>query len=126
LSAAERIRRHAGLDRPGDETAVTVSAAASVSGGPAEIEAATADFVDALDSFNRQLNGEFPAAMSSGESGVVPRDVAYAVAEVVRMLRAFGADHSAWVVETAWLAVLAGDVDDVGEHIALEEAARRE
>jgi hypothetical protein len=89
LSAVERIRRHAGLEQSGDESALTVSAA-SDSGNPAEVEAATADFVDALDSFNGEFNGEFPSAMSSGESDVVPRGVAYAVAEVVRMLRASG------------------------------------
>jgi hypothetical protein len=125
LSAAERIRRHAGPDQPSDETALTVSAA-SDRGSPAEVEAATADLVDALDSFNRELNGEFPSKMSSGESDVVPRDVTYAVAEAARMLRDSGADRSAWAVEIAWLAVLAGDVDDVREHVALEEAARRE
>jgi hypothetical protein len=125
LSATERLRWHAGLDdRTFDETALTVSAA-TVRGRPAEVEAATADFVDALDSFNRELNGESPSSELSGLD-VVPVGVAYAVAEVARMLRDSGANHSAWVVETAWLAVLAGDVDDVREHVALEAAARRE
>jgi len=40
------------------------------------------------------------------------------------MLRDFGDDHSAWMVETAWLAILAGDIDDLREHIALEDAVR--
>lgn len=125
LSSTERIRRHAGLNQLDDEAALTVSAATD-SGSPAEVEAATADLVDALDSFNRELNGESPSKTSSGQSDVVARGVAYAVAEAARMLRESGAEHSAWVVDTAWLAVLAGDIDDVREHVALEEAARRE
>ena len=47
-------------------------------------------------------------------------------AEVARMLRDAGADRSARKVDTAWLAVLAGDVDDVREHVAQEESARGE
>jgi hypothetical protein len=51
--------------------------------------------------------------------------VAYSVAEVARMLREASADREAWQVETGWLAVLAGDIDDVGQHVAEEEAACR-
>jgi hypothetical protein len=51
--------------------------------------------------------------------------MAYAVAEVARMLREADADREAWQVETGWLAVLAGDVDDVRQHITEEETARR-
>lgn len=35
-----------------------------------------------------------------------------------------GADREACAVDTGWLAVLAGDIDDVRQHIAEEEAAR--
>ena len=31
--------------------------------------------------------------------------------------------RAAWLVETAWSAALAGDIDDVAEHVQLEERA---
>jgi hypothetical protein len=101
----------------------TVSAATSAA-DPAEIEAAVSDFLSALDAYNSELNGPVPASTSGSGLDAVPRDVAYAVGEVARMLRECGDDRSAWRVETAWLAVLAGDIDDVREHLAEEEASR--
>jgi hypothetical protein len=122
MTASERIVWHAGLSADGGLAPGSVSAATS-SGDQAAIEAATTDSLRALDDYNRDLNGPVPSS-SIGGSGMVPRDVAYAVAEVARMLRDSGADQSAWRVESAWLAVLAGDIDDVREHLAQEEAAR--
>jgi hypothetical protein len=31
---------------------------------------------------------------------------------------------AAWSIETAWLAVLAGDIDDLHQHVAAERAMR--
>ena len=117
----ERIRCHAGLGArsvaPG-----TVSAATSA-GTPWQIEAAVSDFISALNDYNRELNGPGPSSAVEPKPGAIPRDVAYAVGEVVRMLREWGADQPAWRVETAWSAVLAGDIDDLREHLSGEEAA---
>jgi len=122
VTATERIRRHAGLGGP-SLVPDTVSAATS-DGNPADIDAAASDFVAALDDYNRDLNEPVPSSSTKSGSASVPRDVAYAVGEVTRMLRESGADRSAWRVETAWLAVLAGDIDNLGDHLAAEEAAR--
>jgi hypothetical protein len=89
-----------------------------------KIEAAVGDFLEAIATFNKELNGGRPSAGHSAPD-VLPRNVAYAVAEVARMLPATGADNDAWLADTAWLALLAGDIDDLSEHVALEAAARR-
>ena len=122
MTAAEKICWHAGFGETG-LVPHTVSAA-TAGGSPAEIEAAAADFVALLGDYNLDLNGQAPSSTSSPGSDTVLRDVAYAVSEVTRMLRESGAGQSAWRVETAWLAVLAGDIDDVGEHVVSEEATR--
>lgn len=125
LSAAERIRRHAELGQPADETAPTVSAA-SDGGSPAEVEAATADLVDALDSFTPNSTAGYARRCRLASPTLF---LVVSLTQWLRlpgMLRNSGADHSAWAVETAWHAVLAGDVGDVREHVTLEEAARRE
>jgi hypothetical protein len=79
---------------------------------------------------NHELNGETPSEDVS-DAGVVSTDVAYAVAEVARLLREYGereahvtAKEAAWLVDTAWLAVLAGDIDDLEQHLEQEAAAR--
>jgi hypothetical protein len=40
------------------------------------------------------------------------------------MLRDARREEEAWVVDTGWLAVLAGDIDDIVEHIELERTMR--
>jgi hypothetical protein len=91
------------------------------------METATADLVEALDDFNRVLNGPRPSSdlRDAGRSDAVPTRVAYSVAEACRMLREAGAADCAWRVETAWLAVLAGDIHDIRQHVEWEQQARR-
>jgi hypothetical protein len=61
--------------------------------------------------------------------------VVYAVAEITSLLRKHapfstgtdatqGLARATWLVETAWLAVLAGDIDDLHAHLSEEEAMR--
>ena len=119
MTASQRLVWHAGLSAAGGLAPGSVSAATS-EGDPANIEAATTDFIAALDEYNRELNGQVPSETISPGDDSVPRRLAYAVGEVARMLRESGSDRSALRVETAWLAVLAGDVDDVREHLAEE------
>ena len=123
-STTERLRRHAGLVEPDEAFGPTVSAATWGPTSPQELEAAVSDLVDALDALNHELNGAEPSAAVSGKANTVSTDAAYAVAEVARMLRDAGAEEEAWAVDTGWLAVLAGDIDDVRQHIAGEAAAR--
>jgi len=65
-----------------------------------------------------------PSERIAKRSDSVPRTVAYAVAESIRMLREAGAVERAEDAESAWLAVLSGDIDDVTEHVALERRSR--
>jgi hypothetical protein len=83
------------------------------------------DFLALLDVLNHELNGAEPSAAESGKAETISTSVAYSIGEVARMLREAAADREAWQVETSWLAVLAGDVDDVRQHVAEEGAARR-
>jgi hypothetical protein len=83
---------------------------------------------------NRDLNGSV-ACESLETSDVLPREVAHSVAEVSRTLHtsqnaqpsstssSLFAD-TAWAVDSAWNAVLAGDIDDLQRHISEEYATR--
>jgi hypothetical protein len=93
-----------------------------VPGGPlGSLDAALADFLDALAALNRELNGPIPSERIGGPE-TIPIDVEYAVANVADMLRKHGerTAKETWMVETAWLAVLARDIDDLAEHLELE------
>jgi hypothetical protein len=50
----------------------------------------------------------------------------YAITEIIRMLDDdLRTTDAAWAVETTWSAVLAGDFDDLAEHLRHEHPARR-
>ena len=109
------VGRHAGL--VDGEPSVTAAS-------DHELRAALDDYVAALACLNRELNGPMPEAIDADPASV-PRAVAYAAAEVSRMLREHpGRADAAWEAEMAWLAVLAGDIDDLPTHLAEERAAR--
>jgi hypothetical protein len=114
------LRWHAGLEGDALDGA-SVSGATAVAGA---VAAAVADCLRVLGSLNVELNGPHPSGHTSLRADAVPRGAAYAVSEVSRMLRAAGRDDAAWQVDTAWNAVLAGDVDDVAKHVAGEQRAR--
>jgi hypothetical protein len=122
-STTTRFRQHAGLEP--SSRAPTVSAATVEPVDARELAEAVSDFLALLDVLNHELNGPQPSEATSGKADSISTSVAYSVAEVARMLREASADREAWQVETGWLAVLAGDIDDVRQHIAEEEAARR-
>ncbi|NNF64214.1 MAG: hypothetical protein HKN07_08120 [Acidimicrobiia bacterium] len=89
---------------------------------------AIADCLDVLVKLNHELNGELPSAgFDCGPE--LPRSLVYSISEIIRMIRECRTDdanRAAWRIETAWLAVLAGDIDDILEHVAGEEASRLE
>jgi hypothetical protein len=116
-----RLLQHAGLEP--SSGALTVSEATVEPVEARQLAEAVSDFLTLLDVLNHELNGAEPSAAISGKAETVSTGVAYAVAEVVRMLRDADADREAWQVETGWLAALTGDVDDVLQHIADEGAA---
>lgn len=131
---SRRLRWHAGLaDEPPSAAGPSVSSCIDWAGKVDQhIQAAAADFLEALSAFNFELNGPRPSDSTTG-SDSVPRDVAYAVAEVVRILRGVAgtgtgpeaATEAAWTIETGWRAILAGDIDDIRQHVAEERRARK-
>lgn len=118
MTAADRILWHAGLSLATD--ASDSLAALTADGDAGEVEAAASDFIAALDEYNRELNGPVPSERIDGADEYVPRRLTYAAGEVGRMLRVRGLSEAALRVETAWLAVLAGDIDDIPAHLAEE------
>jgi AcrR family transcriptional regulator len=77
------------------------------------------------------------AGMSRGEwsPGWVPSDLAYSVAEISAQLLQLAIDSpdravqldaglSGWHIASAWEALLAGDIDDVVRHVAMESSTR--
>jgi len=101
-----------------------------------EFADSVADCLNTLAALNRELNGELPSS-GAVRAADVPRKLVYAMTEIVRMIRecwqqagdqeAAGVlARAAWRVETAWSAVVAGDVEDIPKHIEEEEAARFE
>jgi hypothetical protein len=122
-----RLRWHAGLVDNDGSAAPSVSSCTWPPGKrTAELERAVNDFIDALQALNLEVNGRTTSeTVDVGQPDAISRQAAYAVAEVVRMLAEHGeADGEAREVATAWLALLAGDVDDLRAHVAQEEAAR--
>jgi hypothetical protein len=119
---ARRLRRHAGLEEP--DSLPTVSSCLPERGRTEQLDVALADLLATLGTLNQELNGAVPSEVVGDPGRVIPGSVAYAVAEVSRMLRrGRGTQREARAVDAAWLAVLAGDVDDLLEHVAGEEAA---
>jgi hypothetical protein len=114
------LRWHAGLE--GDRDDAGSISGCTASGTPAG--EAVAAFIQALQRLNIELNGATPSENVDSRDDPLPRDVAYAVAEAARMLRDTGDDDAASQVDIGWSAVLAGDIDDVVEHIAQERRGR--
>jgi hypothetical protein len=110
------LRWHAGLygDALDPESVSDATAAGQ------RVSEGVAVFVSVLDRFNHELNGPRPSESVVAESDDVPRDVAYSASQVTAMLRV--ADHRdlAERVDTTWNAALAGDIDDLAEHIEQE------
>jgi hypothetical protein len=125
-----RLRWHAGLEAGATGSDGSVSDCTSPDGDPGEIERAVSDVVATLSRLNQELNGPKPSSTIT-DPGVISTDIAYAVGEISRFLRKYSevsgdprGDEGAWTVDTAWLAVLAGDIDDVQQHVADEARAR--
>lgn len=125
---------HAGLKDGGHNLSSSI-ADCTYSGEDAmsRLEAAVVDCLNALDVLNREINGPIPSATSI-RAAVLPRNVVYAATEITRMLRESGRgarsmrykkflDEAVRKIEVGWSAVLAGDIDNILEHVVHEEAA---
>jgi hypothetical protein len=128
------LRWHAGLqpDIAGRQTASVADCVEAADLTEHGLQAAVADFLDAMTALNTELNSSPSGAQSATKD--IPRDAAYAVGEVTRLLRdaarsnvrALTFEEGAWLAETAWLAILAGDIEDLREHLVQEKAMRSE
>jgi hypothetical protein len=100
------------------------------------LDTITADIIDCLDRLNRQVNQE---AGAEAQSRMMDRQIVYAASGIVgacldkvmelRRIDAQSAMASdllgvAWRVQCAWDALVAGDVESLQSHVALEEEAR--
>jgi hypothetical protein len=133
---AERLRWHAGFSVSLEDGSPSISTCTlpGRSSDVKQMEAAISDLLATLAKLNLELNGAVPSLTDGGQADV-PRDVAYAVTEIIRLLRN-RADESgdtaaskvvartAWIAEVAWSAVLAGDIDDLKRHVNQETTAR--
>jgi len=64
-----------------------------------------------------------------GKGSGIPRSTILVILEISRLLRecegrSMAVADAAWSVETAWRAILAGDIDDLGEHLSDEMLMR--
>lgn len=130
------LRWHAGLESDLDGVHSTSVAEGLDRPDPSgeRLENAIADLLDAMAVLNTELNGAVPSKSFEREDKI-SLAIVFAVAEIVNLLRQRASRHgatetaqnaasAAWRVEAAWLAVLHGDIDDLGVHLAEEEAMR--
>ena len=111
-----RLRWHAGLEGA-HHAAPSIADCTGPAGAADRLDEALGDLLEALAQLNRELNGPIPSATTDG-ADQIPRPLVYAVAEITRMLREQpDYDDAAWSVDTAWAAILAGDIDDLDEHL---------
>jgi hypothetical protein len=109
------LRWHAGLE---DDALDPKSVSGATAAGQ-RLDETVRGFLSVLERVNVELNGPLPSERIGAGTDDVPRDVAYAVSEVTRMLRDAEQHDAAARVDTAWNAVLAGDIDDLAEHVEL-------
>lgn len=131
-----RLRWHAGLeDRVIGDVPSIASCSWPGSRSAGDFELAFGDYLDVLQVLNHELNGETPSHVESAHAAVLPRDLVYAISEVIRFLNerheateraGRTPDRASWRAEVAWAAVLAGDIDNIREHLLEEETAHFE
>lgn len=131
MSAVDEILWHAGLNKPLDiENMANLSIELWQPSSKARLEAAFDSLMRSLSRLNTELNGVVPSE-SAQRNGTIPSRLAYAVAEIGRMSREARdkvaspifrdlIDGKLRRMEVAWLAVLAGDIDDIKGHLEEE------
>lgn len=123
----ECLQFHAGLTRF-DENSDAIAACYDWRGQEVRaVGQAVSDLLVVLEQINRELRASRALAPKQSEH-VVPLVVAYSMAEILFLLRrggetSSGSKDSFITVETAWRAVLDGDIEDISTHVALERRA---
>ena len=127
MNAIENLRRHAGFDA---NVKLDVLPLVDALDQNLPLNASLNDVLRLMQSINVEMNGQVPSE-SFDSTLQLPRILVYTVQELIRILRQakykLNPDtdkllpFAAWKLETAWLAVLAGDIDDIFEHITAEQ-----
>jgi hypothetical protein len=126
MVSAETTRhllRHAGLKDADPALVPSITSCTSSESYSDYLEDAIADFMRGMSRLNNELNATV-SSRGDARAPDVPREVALAVAAVARMLRDYAeggaaparreaARRGARRIESAWTAVLAGDVDEL-------------
>ena len=104
-----------------------------------DLDGSTNEIIDCLESVNWHINGQIPSE-SRDKQKQLPRLLVGALSEILMLCldalmaveqrkgddapSAAGLRKAAWRIECAWNAVLDGDIDNIREHVELEENAR--
>ena len=133
-SVLSRLRWHAGLEERSGQPVPSIAECTWPGNGlKARLAESVNDVIDALSEINHQLNGPVPSRSTIADANV-PRQLVYAISEILRFLRKFRETSEATAeqrsatrfereIEIAWSAVLSGDIDDLRQHISEEEEA---
>jgi hypothetical protein len=122
-TTGQRLLQHAGLVATPDRSPLVDGCLASGEINGPRFDDALEDLIQTLQRLNTELNGEVPSkTFSNSES--VPRPVAYSISEITRTLRGASLLDTAAIVDIAWNAVLAGDIDDIRIHLEGERLTR--
>lgn len=129
-----RLRWHAGLEDLSGQSLPSLAACTWPANGlQGSLDGAVDDVVETLSVINHQMNGAVPSETNIADANVSVRLV-YAIAEIQRMLRIFresseSSDTQRWArrmersIEIAWNGILAGDIDNLKDHVSDELAA---
>lgn len=128
-----RLQQHAGLPTANREVPADTWAEYFLrlarGGSPLGLATITDDIIQCLDELNRSVN---PSPDEVRSRRQVPDALVYALSGIVGLgLEAAlspKADRNVlitlWRIQSAWDALLAGDIDDLRQHVFLEEQAR--
>ena len=130
-AATLALRYHAGLDQ---QASARTPSLADLLWRKEPPEEALDDVLRILEALNLEANGAVPSESATHEQ-CFPRALIYAVTEVIWLLREAAnqagnatatrdLNKAARRIELAWSAVLAGDIDNLTEHIAEEDASQ--
>jgi len=134
--AITRLLWHAGLDDGGSTDVPSIALNTWPRGSlTPDFHEAIADCLYTLATLNREMNGDVPSR-TAVRVEKIPRSLVYAMTEIIRMIRdcqehtqgqsdAIAFSQAARRIETAWSAVLAGDIDNVLEHVEQEEVGAK-
>ena len=133
VEAIERIRMHAGfVASPPNAADIGMLIYEAKNGRPlGDIEIAAADIVRCLSLINLEINAPIELPGESKIPGSLVSAISQIVCDCIEFALRFNDEKSAkrmltaaWIIQLAWNAVAAGDIDDIEEHVRLERGTR--